>query len=196
MNLNSLLSTLCRSILLGASLVGAAASTASAATLVPNGIVLINRGNGFEVVRQPINTLPTDRVLVNSGSAQISYTDGSVANLKPGNLYTVGQSNTPTPGSQTSNLATVQTQVQTTANPTQGRWPGQGGGQAPSNGPMQGPIETGNPPVHGATQGPPAGGGGLPTYALIGGGVAIAGGAVLLSNISKEAAKPAKPSSP
>ena len=174
----------------------AAASTASAATLIPNGIVLIDRGNGFEVVRQPINTLPTDRVLVNSGSAQISYADGSVANLKPGNLYTVGQSNTPPPGNQTSNPATVETQVQTTANPTQGQWPGQGGGQAPSNGPVQGPIETANPPVQGANQGPPAGGGGLPTYTLIGGGVAIAGAAVLLSSITKEAAKPAQPSSP
>jgi|CXWL01.1.fsa_nt_gi hypothetical protein len=61
-----------------------------AATLTPNGIVLLNRGNGFERVNSPTDCHPTDRVLVSDGSAQIAYRNGSLVGLHPGQLYTVG----------------------------------------------------------------------------------------------------------
>lgn len=178
---------LCWSIPYIATLLLAVANAANAATLTPNGVVLINRGNGFEVVSQQINVLPTDRVMISSGSAQITYDDGSIANLQQGYVYSVGSPNLPPSGSQP--------QSQVITGQIQGQGPGQG---APPAG--QGPPQGGEGPPQGAAEGPPqgqpVGQGGVPTYALIGGAVAIAGAAVLVSSITKDATKPAQPSSP
>jgi hypothetical protein len=71
-----------------AMLLGAAA--ADATTLTPNGTVLINKGNGFVQVTGPIEVVPGDMVMVNEGTAQMTFPDGSVASMQPGQVYTVG----------------------------------------------------------------------------------------------------------
>lgn len=62
----------------------------ASATLTPNGVVMINRGNGFEQVSGPTQVGPNDMVMVNEGSANMSYADGSSTALQPGQVYTVG----------------------------------------------------------------------------------------------------------
>ena len=70
-----------------------AASAADTTTISPNGVVLINRGNGFERVHEATQLHPGDMVMVNEGSAQLACADGSAGALQPGQVYTVGSSN-------------------------------------------------------------------------------------------------------
>ena len=71
-----------------AMLLGAVA--ANAATLTPNGVVLVNSGNGFVQVTGPVEVAQGDMVMVNEGSAQMSFPDGSLTSMQPGQVYTVG----------------------------------------------------------------------------------------------------------
>ena len=64
---------------------------AQAATLTADGVVLINRGNGFEQVVGQTQVNPSDQVMVNQGSANLSYPDGSSTSLSPGQVYSVGE---------------------------------------------------------------------------------------------------------
>lgn len=66
------------------------ACAAQAATIIPDGNVTINMGNGFMKVEGPIEVKPGDMVMVNTGTAQIKYASGQVALLEPGQVYTVG----------------------------------------------------------------------------------------------------------
>ncbi len=68
---------------------GTIAANASA-MLNPNGIVMVNRGNGFVQVNGPTQVGPNDSVMVNEGSASMTYADGSTSALQPGQVYTVG----------------------------------------------------------------------------------------------------------
>lgn len=67
----------------------AALAPAEAAILTSNGVVMVNRGNGFELVQGATEVNPGDTVLVNEGSAQMVYPDGTTAALEPGQLHTV-----------------------------------------------------------------------------------------------------------
>ena len=62
----------------------------ASATLNPNGVVMVNRGNGFVQVNGPTQVGPNDSVMVNEGSANMTYADGSTSALQPGQVYTVG----------------------------------------------------------------------------------------------------------
>ena len=74
----------------GAILAACTAIGAEAATINPQGVVLVNSGNGFVQINGPTQIKPGDMVMVNEGSAQVSYESGSVANLQPGQVYTIG----------------------------------------------------------------------------------------------------------
>ena len=137
-----------------------------AATLTPNGIVLLNRGNGFERVNSPTDCHPTDRVLVSDGSAQIAYRNGSLVGLHPGQLYTVGDPDRDDAG------ALVNPHGAHGAYGAAGASGGAAGGGAAG------------------AAGASAGIGGISTTALVVGGIAVAAGVATL------AAKAAKPSSP
>lgn len=69
----------------------AALSPAEAAVLTANGVVMVNRGNGFQVVQGATEVNPGDSVLVNEGSAQLTYPDGTTASLEPGQLHSVAE---------------------------------------------------------------------------------------------------------
>ena len=133
-----------------------------AATVTPEqGIVLVNRGNGYQNVTGPINVNPGDILVVNpGGSALLAYDDGCFVPVAVGTIVTVApKSPCATQGSMT---------------PTQASGP-------PPQGPPEG--EGGTPPdVPTVTEGP-----GIGDLAL---SVAVAGGAVggiLLSQKDKPA---------
>lgn len=56
----------------------------------PNSVVMINRGNGFESVNGPTSVNPGDTVMVNEGSANMSYPDGTSNAIESGQVHTVG----------------------------------------------------------------------------------------------------------
>jgi len=68
-----------------------AASGAEAAVVTPgNGIVSINRGEGYQRVTQPTEVGPGDQVMVGEGgSAQITYENGVTTAVTPGQVVTV-----------------------------------------------------------------------------------------------------------
>lgn len=74
----------------GAIFAACVACGAEAATIAPKGVVLVNTGNGFVRINGPTEVKPGDMVMVNEGNAQVSYNSGSVANLQPGQVYTIG----------------------------------------------------------------------------------------------------------
>jgi hypothetical protein len=63
-----------------------------AATVMPEqGIVLVNRGNGYQNVTEPTNVKPGDILVVNpGGSAQLAYDDGCFVPVAVGLIVTVG----------------------------------------------------------------------------------------------------------
>lgn len=67
-----------------------AASSANAAIVAPNGVVLVNRGNGFERVNGTVQLGNGDRVLVNEGSATAICQNGTPTDMSPGSVYTIG----------------------------------------------------------------------------------------------------------
>lgn len=67
-----------------------AASSASAAIVAPNGVVLINRGNGFERATSTVQLATGDMVMVSEGSAIAVCGNGTSADMSPGSVYTIG----------------------------------------------------------------------------------------------------------
>jgi hypothetical protein len=67
-------------------------SAASAATVDSiKGRILLNRGDGFEVLAAPAEANPGDKVMAGpGGSAKIVYADGCAVNVSPGAVVTVG----------------------------------------------------------------------------------------------------------
>ena len=83
------LQTLKAMVLCAATMVAGHAASAQQPVLTPNGSVMVNQGNGFSAVQGPTPVSPSDMVVVNNGTAQISDGTTSVS-LTPGNVYTVG----------------------------------------------------------------------------------------------------------
>ena len=67
-----------------------AASSASAAIVAPNGVVLISRGNGFERATSTVQLATGDMVMVSEGSAIAICGNGTSAEMGPGSVYTIG----------------------------------------------------------------------------------------------------------
>jgi hypothetical protein len=123
-------------------------SSFAAAVTPEQGIVLVNRGSGYQNVTGPTNVNPGDILVVNpGGSAQLAYDDGCFVPVAVGQIVTVGaKSPCATQGSMT---------------PTQSTGPG-----------PQGPeVEGGAPP-----DAPPTGDG--PGFTELALNVAVAGGVV------------------
>jgi hypothetical protein len=83
---------------------------AYAATVLPEqGIVLVNRGNGYQNAIAPTTVNPGDIVVVNAGGAAwLSYPDGCTVPVAVGSIVTVGQqSPCTTSGSMMPSQATV-----------------------------------------------------------------------------------------
>ena len=64
-------------------------TSAMAATLTSNGTVLVNKGQGFKPVTGTQQVQLGDNVMVQNGSAQITFNDGSVMQLPEGGTYAV-----------------------------------------------------------------------------------------------------------
>ena len=94
-----------------------ASSTAEAVSMSPDGVVLVNRGNGFERVTDAVTLNPGDLVLVNQGGASVGCGDGSSGALSPGRVYTVSSS-------MCSNLNNPANQAAMTPEPPPGVDPG------------------------------------------------------------------------
>lgn len=58
-------------------------------TLTTHGVVLIDRGNGFERVPETTTVRPGDTVMVNEGSAQLACENGWSGNLEAGRVYRI-----------------------------------------------------------------------------------------------------------
>jgi hypothetical protein len=87
----------------------ALSSSSFAATVTPEqGIVLVNRGNGYQNVTGPTNVNPGDILVVNpGGSALLAYDDGCFVPVAVGTIVTVGaKSPCATQGSMTPTQAT------------------------------------------------------------------------------------------
>jgi hypothetical protein len=83
---------------------------AYAATVLPKqGIVLVNRGDGYQNAIAPTTVNPGDIVVVNpGGTAWLSYPDGCTVPVAVGSIVTVGQqSPCTTSGSMTPSQTTV-----------------------------------------------------------------------------------------
>jgi hypothetical protein len=68
-------------------------SAASAATVDSlKGRVLLNRGDGFQVLAAPTSANPGDTVMASpGGNAKIRYADGCVIDVHPGAVVSVGE---------------------------------------------------------------------------------------------------------
>jgi len=64
----------------------------AAATVTPlGGQVLINRGQGYQPVTGPIEANPGDSLMVPAGgAATVLYPDGCSANVRPGDVVSIG----------------------------------------------------------------------------------------------------------
>jgi len=69
-----------------------ASSAAQAATVQPvSGQVMINQGQGYQTIKNPIKVKPGDRVIVNPGGfAKVNYSDGCNIPIQPGAVATIG----------------------------------------------------------------------------------------------------------
>jgi hypothetical protein len=67
-------------------------SAAAAATVDSiKGRILLNRGDGFEVLAAPAEAKPGDRIMASTGgSAKLLYADGCEVDVRPGAVVTVG----------------------------------------------------------------------------------------------------------
>lgn len=154
-------------------------SVVSAATLqVTQGVVQINRGQGFEPVTgsSPVN--PGDVVTVQpGGNAQVVYPDGSIQPVQPGSVATVG------PGATAPATAGGQQVLTQAANPS----PGAGAGGTAGGGAAGGGAAGGG-------AGAAAGGlGGLSGTSLVLGAAAVGigvGAAVYVVQSQNKAASP------
>jgi hypothetical protein len=68
-------------------------SAASAATVDSiKGRILLNRGDGFQVLAAPTMANSGDKVMANpGGSAKLRYADGCVIDIRPGTVVSVGE---------------------------------------------------------------------------------------------------------
>jgi hypothetical protein len=66
---------------------------ATGAKVAPSkGVVLINRGNGFSQIKQPVKLRVGNSVMVApDGAAVIAYADGCTVDVKPGTVETIAQ---------------------------------------------------------------------------------------------------------
>lgn len=154
------------------------ATSVQAGSVSPNGVVLINRGNGFEAIAQPTHLRPGDRVLVQSGSAQITCRDGSVAHLHSGQLFTAGACDAAHPHARHADSQIGHSH------------------QSFHGGQAQVPAQPETVVVEGSSGGAARAASGLSGTAMLGAAAGVAGLAVLIASISKDSNKPAKPSSP
>lgn len=127
------------------------------------GVVLVNRGEGFKKAEGPGPLEASSRVMVQEGTATVLFEGNCRVNLAPGQVLIV-QSRSPC----AQNGQHVQTQASGTADTTQPTQP------------------TGTQPVGGATAGP-----GIGTLGVIA-GVAVVGGIVAASG-ALSSSKPASP---
>jgi hypothetical protein len=67
-------------------------SAASAATVESiKGRILLNRGDGFQVLAAPTTANPGDTVMASpGGDAKLRYSDGCVIDIRPGAILSVG----------------------------------------------------------------------------------------------------------
>ena len=149
-------------------------SVARAAMIQPvYGQVLINQGEGYKTVVNPIQLRQGDTIIVNPGGvANLTYPDGCSIEVNPGSVITVG-AHSPCavenqPGQQSQGGRLVQTQDVTTF--------------------PQGPVPAVEPAAAAAT------GGGMGTLVAIGLGIAAAGGlAFALAGSGNDDKTPASP---
>ena len=64
-------------------------ASAMAATLTSSGTVLVNTGQGFKPAKATQQIKPGDNVMVQNGTAQVTFPDGSVMQLAEGGPYAV-----------------------------------------------------------------------------------------------------------
>ena len=91
-----------------------ASSTAQATMVQPvSGQVMINQGQGYKTIKNPIELKTGDQVIVNPGGfAKVNYTDGCSIPVQPGAVATIGaQSPCVAQSLETSQGAMVQTQA-------------------------------------------------------------------------------------
>ena len=89
MRMSRTLVSLVACLAFGAPMIG----PAFAATLGSvQGVVMVNRGNGYQTVQGTVQLNPGDVVVVNpGGSAQLSYADGCSVQVQVGAVVTVGE---------------------------------------------------------------------------------------------------------
>ena len=68
-------------------------SAASAATVDSiEGRILLNRGDGFQVLAAPTTANPGDKVMASAGgNAKLRYADGCVIDIRPGAVVSIGE---------------------------------------------------------------------------------------------------------
>lgn len=70
---------------------GAAYAATNSATVDPShGVVLVNRGKGFNEIKRPVKLRVGNSVMVGpDGAAVIAYNDGCTVNVKPGSVKSI-----------------------------------------------------------------------------------------------------------